>query len=113
MLDELDGLIAWKSIATFLGPLCPATKGEPGWPPLAALKALLLSVWYDLSDVKLAEALDDRASFRSFCGFSRRRRRRSAPLSWKAGRAQGRPGFVRDRDDGGRHRHRFCERGGR
>jgi transposase, IS5 family len=34
-------------------------------------KALLLSVWYDLSDVKLAEALDDRASFRSFCGFSR------------------------------------------
>ena len=36
-------------------------------------KALLLSVWYDLSDVKLAEALDDRASFRRFCGFSRER----------------------------------------
>ncbi len=34
-------------------------------------KALLLSVWYDLSDVKLAEALDDRGSFRRFCGFSR------------------------------------------
>ena len=33
-------------------------------------KALLLAVWYDLSDVKLAEALDDRASFRRFCGFS-------------------------------------------
>lgn len=33
-------------------------------------KALLLSVWYDLSDVKLAETLDDRASFRRFCGFS-------------------------------------------
>ena len=33
-------------------------------------KALLLSIWYDLSDVKLAEALDDRASFRCFCGFS-------------------------------------------
>ena len=33
-------------------------------------KALLLSIWYDLSDVKLAEALDDRASFRRFCGFS-------------------------------------------
>ena len=38
---------------------------------LAMFKALLLSVWYDLSDVKLAEALDDRASFRTFCGFSR------------------------------------------
>ena len=33
-------------------------------------KALLLSIWYDLSDVKLADALDDRASFRRFCGFS-------------------------------------------
>ncbi|MBV2148018.1 transposase [Sphingobium sp. AS12] len=29
-----------------------------------------MSIWYDLSDVKLAEALDDRASFRRFCGFS-------------------------------------------
>jgi len=27
-------------------------------------------MWYDLSDVKLAEALDDRASFRRYCGFS-------------------------------------------
>ena len=25
-------------------------------------------MWYDLSDVKLAEALHDRASFRTFCG---------------------------------------------
>ena len=33
-------------------------------------KVLLFSVWYDLSDVKLAEALDDRASFRRFCGFA-------------------------------------------
>jgi IS5 family transposase len=31
---------------------------------------MLIAVWYDLSDVKLAEALDDRASFRRFCGFS-------------------------------------------
>ena len=34
-------------------------------------KALLLATWYDLSDVILAEALSDRASFRRFCGFSR------------------------------------------
>ena len=31
---------------------------------------MLLAMWYDLSDVKLAEALDDRASFRRYCGFS-------------------------------------------
>jgi hypothetical protein len=38
--------------------------------PLAMFKALLLSIWYDQSDVKLTEALYGRASFRRFCGFS-------------------------------------------
>jgi transposase, IS5 family len=33
-------------------------------------KALLLATWYDLSDVALAEALADRASFGRFFGFS-------------------------------------------
>jgi transposase, IS5 family len=31
----------------------------------------LIAVWHDLSDVRLAEALEDRDSFRRFCGFSR------------------------------------------
>lgn len=69
-LDELSGLITWTRIAPPFEPLYPASKGELAWPPLAMFKALLLAVWYDLSDVKLAEALDDRASFRRFCGFS-------------------------------------------
>lgn len=46
-------------------------KGEPAWSPLAMFEALMLSMLYDLSDVKPAEALDDRASFRTFRGFSR------------------------------------------
>ncbi|WP_275943760.1 transposase [Gluconacetobacter tumulisoli] len=37
-----------------LSPLYPATKGEPAWPPLSMFQAMLLAVWYDLSDVKLA-----------------------------------------------------------
>src|ERR1700712_4006245 len=69
-LDKLSDLTAWTRIAPLLEPLYPASKGEPAWPPLAMFKALLLAVWYDLSDVKLAEALEDRASFRRFCGFS-------------------------------------------
>ena len=69
-LNELAGLIDWQPIAVLLEPLYPSAKGELGWPPLAMFKALLLSVWYDLSGVQLAEALDDRASFRRFCGFS-------------------------------------------
>jgi IS5 family transposase len=69
-LDEIAKLIDWHRVAALLDPLYSAAKGEPAWPPLAMFKALLLSIWYDLSDVKLAEALDDRASFRRFCGFS-------------------------------------------
>lgn len=70
-LDGLRGLIDWDEIAGILGQVHASAKGEPAWPPLAMFKALLLSMWYDLSDVMLAEALDDRASFRAFCGFSR------------------------------------------
>lgn len=44
---------------------------EASWPPLAMFRALLLAVWHDLSDVKLAETLDDRTSFRRLRGFSR------------------------------------------
>ena len=68
-LDQLHALIAWQLIECQLAGIYSAAKGEPAWPPLALFKALLLAVWYDLSDVKLAEALDDRASFRRFCGF--------------------------------------------
>ena len=38
-----------------------AARGEQGWPPLCLLKVLVLARWYDLSDVKLAEARGDLA----------------------------------------------------
>ena len=63
-------MIDWPEIDQDVSPIYRSARGEKAWPPLAMLKALLLSVWYDLSDVKLAEALDDRASFRRFCGFA-------------------------------------------
>lgn len=69
-LDELEHLIDWIAIDGALIGVYAAPQGEPGWPPLALFKALLLAVWHDLSDVKLAEALEDRASFRRFCGFA-------------------------------------------
>jgi len=69
-LDELGRAIDWAPLDAALKDIYAAEKGELGWPPLALLKAMLLAVWYDLSDVKLAEALDDRASFRRFCGFA-------------------------------------------
>lgn len=69
-LDEVAALVDWAEIDNALAGISSATKGEPGWPPLALFRALLLAAWHDLSDVRLAEALDDRASFRRFCGFA-------------------------------------------
>ena len=70
-LDALDGLIDWSEIDGSMTDISCSSKGEAGWPPLCLFKSFLLARWYDLSDVKLAEALDDRASFRRFCGFAR------------------------------------------
>jgi len=67
-LNEIANLVDWAEIDHHLAPIYASAKGEQAWPPLALFKALLLAVWHDLSDVKLAEALDDRASFRRFCG---------------------------------------------
>lgn len=69
-LDELAGLIDWIELDRLLAGISASTKGEPGWPPLALFRALLLATWHDLSDVLLAAALDDRSSFRRFCGFA-------------------------------------------
>jgi IS5 family transposase len=70
-LDALSSLIDWAPVGRILAGLYPSAKGEKAWPPLAMFKALLLATWHDLSDVMLAEALSDRASFRRFCGFAR------------------------------------------
>jgi transposase, IS5 family len=68
-LDEVAALVDWTEVDHLLADISAARKGEPGWPPLALFRALLLATWHDLSDVRLSEALDDRASFRRFCGF--------------------------------------------
>lgn len=69
-LTELAALLDWTEIDRHLMGISAAAKGELGWPPLALFRALLLATWHDLSDLKLSGALDDRASFRRFCGFA-------------------------------------------
>ncbi len=69
-LDEVAARVDWAELDRLLAHMSAAAKGEPGWPPLALFRALLLAMWHDLSDVRLAEALDERASFRRFCGFA-------------------------------------------
>jgi transposase, IS5 family len=69
-LTQLAALLDWQEIDRALADVSAAAKGELGWPPLALFRGLLLATWHDLSDIRLAEALDDRASFRRFCGFA-------------------------------------------
>src|ERR671912_2098882 len=69
-LDEVAALLDWAEPERLLLGIPASAKGEPGWPPLALFRALLLATWHNLSDVRLAGALDDRASFRRFCGFA-------------------------------------------
>jgi IS5 family transposase len=68
-LDALLELLDWTAVAQQLDDISSAAKCACLASP-RLFKGLLISVWYDLSDVQLAEALDDRASFRWFCGFS-------------------------------------------
>ncbi len=70
-LDALLTLIDWEPAGRTLTGLYAPAMGEKAWPPFSMFKALLIASWYDLSDVMLAEALADRASFRRFCGFAR------------------------------------------
>ena len=67
-LDAVAALLNWGEIDRALNDISAAANGERGWPPLAPFQALLLATWHDLSDIRLIEALDDRASFRRFCG---------------------------------------------
>lgn len=97
-LDRLSDLIDWMPLEQHLRDISNAAKGEPAWPPLALFKAMLIAVWHDLSDVRLAEALDDRASFRRFCGFSAHEptpERTAFAAANSAGRARPRPSPVR------------------
>lgn len=69
-LDRLSGLIDWSALERLLSALAPAERGAPGYRPIMLFKAALLAQWHSLSDEAMEKALEDRLSFRRFCGFS-------------------------------------------
>ena len=68
-LDEIDKVIEWGPIEAVLGKVHTSAVGAPPFPPLPLFKILLLQQWYNLSDEGVEAAVDDRLSFRRFCGF--------------------------------------------
>ena len=69
-LERLDELIDWSAIARLLSPVHGSRYGAPGYPAVVMLKALLLQQWHGLSDPALEASIEDRLSFRRFCGFA-------------------------------------------
>ena len=69
-LERLGELIDWPAIAQLLAPVHGSRYGAPGYPAVAMLKALLLQQWHGLSDPALEASIEDRLSFRRFCGFA-------------------------------------------
>ena len=67
-LDGVEALIDWSRIEPHLP--CGETKretGRPGYPAQTLFRALLLGLWYGLSDVKLSAQLARDLLFRKFC----------------------------------------------
>lgn len=67
-LDDVEELIDWSRVEALLpaGEDRKAT-GRPGYPAQTLFRALLLGLWYDLSDVKLSAQLARDLLFRKFC----------------------------------------------
>lgn len=71
-LDDINAMINWGPIEKILkGKLkrSASAVGKPAYPALVMFKALVLQRMYNLSDLSLEEALEDRMSFIRFCGF--------------------------------------------
>jgi transposase, IS5 family len=69
-LEGIASAVAWDRFEALLRPLAPEGPGRPTYDALLMLKALLLQQWYGLSDEAAEEALNDRMSFRRFCGLA-------------------------------------------
>lgn len=67
-LDDVEALIDWGRIEALLpGGEDRKATGRPGYPAQTLFRALLLGLWYDLSDVKLSAQLARDLLFRKFC----------------------------------------------
>lgn len=66
-LDETEALLDWSRIELLLGSIYASKTGRPSYPLLTLFRSLLLGVWYQLSDVQLAQCLYRDLLFRKFC----------------------------------------------
>ena len=66
-LDDTEALLNWSEIERLLSSIYSSKTGRPSYPLLTLFRALLLGIWYQLSDVQLAQCLYRDLLFRKFC----------------------------------------------
>ena len=67
-LDEIDRLVDWPRLEGLFSDVDASREGGASYPILSYVKLLLLQQRHGLSDPALEAAVDDRLSFRRFCG---------------------------------------------
>lgn len=66
-LRDLDAVLDLGFVPGFLKKAYPSNRGAPGIDPALAVRMILLSFLYDLSDVRLCEEVHFHAGYRWFC----------------------------------------------
>ena len=66
-LDDTEALLDWTRIEQLLSSIYASKTGRPSYPLLTLFRSLLLGIWYQLSDVQLAQCLYRDLLFRKFC----------------------------------------------
>jgi|TARA_B110000908_G_scaffold136992_1_gene162442 IS5 family transposase len=66
-LDDTEALLDWSQIEHLLSSIYSSKTGRPSYPLLTLFRSLLLGIWYQLSDVQLAQCLYRDLLFRKFC----------------------------------------------
>jgi len=66
-LDDTEALLEWGQIEPLLASIYSSRTGRPSYPLLTLFRSLLLGIWYQLSDVQLAQCLYRDLLFRKFC----------------------------------------------
>lgn len=68
-LDDTEALLDWSKIEHVLSSIYASRTGRPSYPLLSLFRSMLLGIWYQLSDVQLAQCLYRDLLFRKFCRF--------------------------------------------
>lgn len=93
-LDDIRGLIDWGPIGQILSEVHRGDVGAPSYPVLPMFRLLLLQQWHGLSDPQAEAAVNDRYSFRRFCGFPMDQDTPDHVTIWRFREALGRLGLA-------------------